>query len=306
MNKRSFFRGVSSALIVIVILATAITGYAWLKTDKSAEMRLGADDTPDISLQIAVWDAAQKKYVWQAPVTVEANHKNKTPYGAPLGVDAVNDKMTSEQISNTLKVNCQFGEITNLIKLDPSNEVWFCLKIHEDEGMEIKNLRLHYAKNPFQFYGAVWEGGKVKDILPIDTYPGVNKAIHPLANNIKTALNNIPKEVHMDLMEVSRPADGAFITTTAPESFDFPKTASPDYIRLSEGDETRNGSTGYAGTAQAVDANHYYYVYFKAKPNLNGYFNFVQKLYEYMPCYLTFNDLSVNVDVLRNAPAPKP
>lgn len=306
MHRREFLRGVISALIAVLIFATAVTGYAWLKTDKEAAFRLGADDTPDISLQIAAWDAAQKKYIWQAPVSVEPNHKNIAPYGKPLGVDAVNSGMTPDTISSTLKVNCQFGEITNLIKLDQSNEVWFCLKIHEDEGLEIKNLRLHYAADPYQFYGAVWEGGKVTDIRPIEKYAGVKKDIHPLSADIRTALNEIQPEVKKNLMEVSRPADDLFITSTPPDQFTFPATGSPDYIRLNTGDEIRNNSTGYAGTAAAVDADHYYYVYFKARPNLDGYFNFVQKLYEYMPCYLTFNQLSVNVDVVKKPQTPAP
>ena len=314
LNKRGFFRGVLSALITVILIASAVTGYAWLKTDKSTQFRLGTDDTPDISLKIASWDPKTKKFQWEPNWTpVEPNHTNKAPYGKGLNVDDVKAGDAPAVITGTLRTNCQFGEITNLTALDQSNEVWFCLKIHEDEGLEVKNLRVHFAEIPYQFYGAVWAGGVVQDIKPIDRYEGVSKELHPQASDIKQKLNAITADTHKKLMEVSRPEDAAFICATPPEKFTIPTGLSPqkDYVRLASGDDSRTGlpgnspAGGMEGKASTLD-NHYYYVYFKVKPNLESYFKFVQNLYAYMPCYLTFQDLRVNVDVVKKNTAVTP
>ena len=280
MDLRRLWRNSMPALITVILLLTAVGGYAWLATDRSDTIKLGADSTPQISLQIATYQEGNPgKYVWDGNwVNVEPNHLGKS-FGKALDMQGTNIQDSFDKNAAVLKTKCQFGEIDNLTMLYPSNRVWFCLRIHEEEGLCFKNLRLEYDPvNPVVFWGSDWSGSANK------------------TPNVPVKMENIIKPSDLkDLMVVE--TDGGkkpYISDLAPVSWPFPTTAP---VRQDVIHETAGSVSSIGGSTTKVDADGYYYVYFRVSPNLDRYYDLITKVNAYMPCYLNFNALTVSVDV---------
>ena len=304
MEKRKAFRITLPALCTTLLLATAVTGFAWLATHKSTEMTMAADHTPEISISMATYVPATSgeaaKYTWSEFLPMEENHEKAGAYGAKFDIN---------------NRNSHFGEIDNLTTLKVSNCAWFCIRVHEEEGKSFSNLRIHYNTQPYWFYGSEWANGKATDVKPVDTYNGAYKdsELHSKAAEIRGKLKNIQDTVIQELMFVAKP-NANFVTATPPTQF-FGNTISMDnpavdtsadnldYVRLA----SDQGPTkpGFSGTAAAVDTNGYYYIYLRVWPNLKQYYEFVKQLYPYMPCYLSFQDMTVTIDVTTAAGTKK-
>ena len=283
MYLRKFFRRAMPALITLILLATAVGSYAWLATDRFEEIRLGADDTPDISIRMATYEPPAQQgeegtYVWRGEfVPVEKNHLAVNAFGNTSGTaDFKIDQLA-------------FGEIDNLDKnsLKSSNFVWFCLKVHEDEGLTFRNLKVTYAQEPFIFYDQ----------------NGTKQPTASAAAEVKQKFESFKSDVIAgplkDLM-VIMPAQ-VFCTKEAPATFQPGQKAIQQYsenFRLN----TDTAIGGLQGKATEVDADGYYYVYFRAHPNIDAYILLLDKLYQhrlydYMPFYLQFQNLTVSVDI---------
>lgn len=291
MHNRKKLWTAMPALIVLLLLVTAVTSYAWLCMDKTGNFQLSADRTPDVSIAMASYDAKKKAYQWSQFVTVAENHERSNSYGDAFSINSPNS---------------HFGEINNLTTPDVSNCTWFCIRVHEEEGRSFKNLRLQYAQKPFQFYGSTWKDGKPDKIIPAEDYPGVAAPSLTAEEQktqaaMKNAVDSIGADLMKPLMYVAKPTEN-FVTNIPPQDF-LPTNASftvpgvdlttADFIRTAED----NGASGFSGTAAAVDANGYYYIYLRSWPNFQKVLPLVRKINLYMPCYLSFQELKVTIDV---------
>ena len=295
---RKIYRGILTALILLGVLAGAISVGAWLVTEQRESFRLGADDTPDISIKSAKYDGRQ--YVWDTEwTTVDKNHINETPFGDPFNPGKFDPNASSGHATDALRVQCQFGEINNLNSLNDSNYGWYCIRIHEEEGLQFSNLGVRYSFTndkffgslPYTFYGANWVDHQVQSILPMGSFEGAKK------DALKTALGKASGTLD-NLMRV----EGAWVSTKAPVNGGHPYTLtknSQNFVSKAAGKGPFSGST------EKVDQDGYYYVYFSVYPNLDAYHNMVNVLNEFMPCYLTFHPLVVEIDVSTQEPAAK-
>ena len=287
MGNRKLFRIILSALTLAAIFATSATVYAWLKTNQSAEFQMGADNSPDITLYTARWNVQGQKYDWDQGTPLKSNGKGGS-FGTALPTEGKNDVFDAV---------CQFGVIDNLNTINNGNFVWYCLRIHEEEGKYFQNLRLNYAEKPIEFYGSDWGTGNQQPDHPVKMEGKIT------ANLIN---NTLPNLMYL--------APGkTFVSATAPKDItglscsNYNAGGSPgndNYIHLAG--VTDGGFSGNApkdGQNWQTDQDGYYYVYFAAYPNLIKYYDFVADLYQYMPCYLSFYQMTVHVDVMTVDPA---
>ena len=287
MKKHKLSRTAAAALILLGIFSTAFTVGAWLKTSREDQFRLGADPAPNISIKAAKFDGSQ--YVWDAQWTsVDPSHSNSSLFGQDFDPGAF-DVNGGIDATARLKAQCQFGEINNLSSLDASNYGWFCLRIHEEEGLYFKNLGVRYDRDPYVFYGANWVNNKVDSILSESQFQGAKK------DNLTTALQKA-NSVLPEIMKL----EGPWVTGSAP-AVGVPANLSGTDLHVLTADSPKRGPFhGDALDAQGaamLDEDGYYYIYFCVYPDLLSYYNFVNNLDEFMPCYLSFRPFRVEIDV---------
>ena len=284
------------ALLVLIVMA-AVPTFAWLVDTVSTQFRLGADPSPRVALYMATAQKAQVgtpqehwEYKWSSPVEL-TDMKTGGTFGAAFDP------------SNLNALKTDMGKIDSLDPafLDESNYVWFCLRVHEEEGLKFKDIQLEFnqteGQHPFRFFGSIWDQGKRTKVVEMTTeYPGAG----PLLQNIYKDKTTVSQ-----LLEVASPAArDSFISAAAPVTGPMPGSAelkAGGYV----GDQKPMKPAMAADAdpyyqASAVDAEGYYYIYFRMGPNLNAYYNLIEGLTYYMPCYLSFNDMQVSIDIRKD------
>lgn len=300
MKTKNFFRVTAIILLVLALLGSSMTTYAWLCTGKSTPFSASPDDTPDISLYMYICNDPNQGFIKQSgPFLIGKSRSASGSFGGDF---------------NAAAPAPHFGTIDNLdpSSLDYDNMVWYVLKIHVDEGRYISNLRLNYATPAYDFWGTQWHNNEKSGPFCYPAgQPDKNNndgryipLVETLFKNLGTGLqgNEGTDKPLAEFMRVSRPENQQnFITNQAPESlFSGNKFGpaidgkSPSQFIRCPGDTALGFSGEFTGTP---DANGYYYVYFRVSPNLNAYDRVISDLFPHMPCYFSFNNLHLVVNI---------
>ena len=165
----------------------------------------------------------------------------------------------------------QLGTIDNLSFRKEINNLWYCLKVKKDSGLRFSSLRLCFAdENPYKIFYDL--------------------------DNTHTQLRDDAVDAKLnELLESLISIDSLIVSVVAPENF-FLNEAIPganencaDAKKVSK--YSSNNALAFEGTAEGLDltSQDYYYIYFRAYPNLDAYADLVDYISTYMPCVMQFN-----------------
>jgi hypothetical protein len=165
----------------------------------------------------------------------------------------------------------QLGTIDNLSFRKEINNLWYCLKVKKDTGLRFSSLRLCFAdENPYKlFYDLDNTHAQLTDDV-VDA---------KLNESLKTLIS----------------IDSLIVSVVAPENFFLTETIPGANENCADAKEVSKYSSdnaqAFEGTAEGLDlaSQDYYYIYFRAYPNLDAYADLVDYISVYMPCVMQFN-----------------
>lgn len=170
------------------------------------------------------------------------------------------------------------GTIDNLSFRNEINNLWFCLKVEKISGLKFSSLRLCFVdETPYKlFYDLENTHSQVSDDA-VDAK--VNQLLHTLIC-----------------------IDSLIVTAISPENFfaniDIPGANEncDDVINIDK--YSSNNYQSFEGSAEDLDLStqDYYYLYFRAYPNLSAYADLVEEISLYMPCVMQY-DLMITLVV---------
>ena len=176
------------------------------------------------------------------------------------------------------------GTIDNLAFRKEENNLWYCLKINKSTGSKF-SLRLSLNDtSPYKMFSDLE-----------NTNGQVNAGDSTEANAAITRIN--------ELIEGLICVDSLIVTTISYENF-FENVIIPDADE-SVGDKlnvlkySSSGAQSFTGNVNNLDlsSTNYFYLYFRAYPNLDTYVDLVDYISVFMPCVLQFGlKLSLAVD----------
>lgn len=170
------------------------------------------------------------------------------------------------------------GTIDNLSFRNEMNNLWYCLRVDKTSGNNFSNLRLCFVDDtPYKLFSDLE-----------DTHAQIND--ETANNKLNELLNNL---ICMDSLIISTvEKENFFSAETIPDA----NENCSDMIYVNKySDEDAVSLEGTIDKLDLADSK-YYYLYFRAYPNLEAYAELVEKISDYMPCVIQF-DLMITLVV---------
>jgi hypothetical protein len=263
INRFNLIYTIITSIMVFVLLIT--TSFAWFAIRDKSKMTFTAGKGEVVLYSANYIEVSQDKweYVWDEGVNLETeNVFFGKEYTSP-------DYVT------------HLGTIDNLSFRNEINNLWYCVKVEKTSGLEFSSLRLCF----------------------VDDTP--YKLFYDLENTHSQLVDNAVDAKVNELLDKLICIDSLIVTYVAPENFfsnvDIPEANEDcsDVIHVTK--YTSNNPQSFEGTAQDLDLStqDYYYVYFRAYPNLGAYADLVETISLYMPCVMQY-DLMITLVVDNN------
>jgi hypothetical protein len=254
-NKKANVNLIFSIVATMMVFVTFVaSSFAWFAIKDKAKTTFTAG-VSNIVLYSATYqgESGSGMYVWDEGINLE---EQEASFGR--------EYLSPDYVT-------QLGMIDNLSFRSEMNNLWYCLRIDKTSGNNFSSLRLCFVdETPYKLFSDLEDThGQVNDEV-------VNAKMDKLLDNL----------ICMDSLIVSTVGIENFFSA---ESIPGVNENCSDMINVKKySDEGAISFEGNVDDLELTDSK-YYYLYFRAYPNLEAYADLVDEISNYMPCVIQFN-----------------
>lgn len=250
---------ISTIIITIMVFVMLVTtSFAWFTLKDKANISFTAGSC-DIMLYSSLFEGELEtgSYVWDDGLDLE---QKDTIFGK--------EYLSPDYVTH-------LGTIDNLAFRTEANNIWYCLKVNKTTGSQF-SLRL--SLNDDDTY---------KMFSNLENSPEQVKEGD--SEEARKAINKVD-----ELIEQLIFVDSVIVTTVGVENF-FESVELPDPDQSADDKKSvvkfsNSDAKSFVGNVNGLDLSdtNYYYIYFRAYPNLDAYADLVDHISVFMPCVIQF------------------